>query len=113
MLSGGIGRYNEHKAAERRKMRLLIRDIFEKIDKDNRGSLSKTEIVTLIKKSKDKLKLVNPPFDVDKDWAVMKKTRDEVTFVHFEQWWKDRSGIVDPDIPVLPEVCQPPHPCAQ
>jgi hypothetical protein len=27
----------------------------------------------------------------------------EVTFPHFEDWWKSRSGIVDVSIPVLPE----------
>ena len=27
----------------------------------------------------------------------------QVTFAHFEDWWKDRSGIVDVAIPVLPE----------
>eukprot|EP01050_Picozoa_sp_SAG11_P010796 SAG11_NODE_1102_length_5866_cov_2.173574_9_plen_281_part_00 len=96
--------YNERKAEERRGTRLLIRDIFDKLDKDNSGSLSKDEIVALVKKAKDRLKLVDPPFDVEKDWAIMKKTRDEVTFVDFEGWWKERSGIVEPDIPVLPEV---------
>jgi len=27
-----------------------------------------------------------------------------VNFSSFESWWKQRSGVVEPDIPVLPEV---------
>ena len=95
--------FNERKTSERREMRLQVRDLFEKMDRDRSGKLSKEEISSLVKKSKNKLNLVDPPFDVDRDWEVMKKTDGEVTFPHFEGWWKDRSGIVDVDIPVLPE----------
>lgn len=107
--------FNERKTAERREMRLQIRDIFEKMDKDRSGCLSKDEIRTLVKKSGKKLNLVDPPFDIEEDWKAMHKIgeeRDElgeitkegeVTFPHFEDWWKDRSGIVDVAIPVLPE----------
>eukprot|EP01043_Picozoa_sp_COSAG02_P000279 COSAG02_NODE_5_length_66751_cov_63.939148_25_plen_841_part_00 len=107
--------FNERKTAERREMRLQIRDLFQKIDRDKSGCLSKDEIRTLVKKSGKKLNLVDPPFDLEKDWAAMHKIGEErdmlgeivqegeVTFAHFEDWWKDRSGIVDVAIPVLPE----------
>eukprot|EP01052_Picozoa_sp_SAG31_P008811 SAG31_NODE_451_length_15511_cov_77.547301_5_plen_83_part_00 len=28
----------------------------------------------------------------------------QVTFMAFEKWWKDRTGIADVSIPVLPEI---------
>jgi Ca2+-binding EF-hand superfamily protein len=107
--------FNERKTAERREMRLQIRDLFQKIDKDKSGCLSKDEIKMLVKKSGKKLNLVDPPFNLEKDWEAMHKIGEErdvfgqitkegeVTFSHFEDWWKDRSGIVDVSIPVLPE----------
>ena len=99
--------FNERKSAERREMRLKIRDIFEKMDKDRSGCLSKVsnndefrikneafcikneelcikndrsgclskdEIRTLVKRSKDKLNLVDPPFEIEEDWKAMKKS---------------------------------------
>lgn len=99
--------FNELKTAERRERRLIIRDLFEKMDRDRSGSLSKAEIRVLVKKAKNRLNLVDPPFDIEKDWALMKKTGpahdQEVNFPNFEDWWKGRSGIVDVSIPVLPE----------
>ena len=82
------------------------------VDKDGSGRLEKEEYALLIKKSKLKLE---PPFDLDADWALCKKVqtnlegelgghqRDEVTYHDFEQWWKGRLGIDEADIPVLPE----------
>jgi Ca2+-binding EF-hand superfamily protein len=66
--------FNERKSSERREMRLAIRDLFEKIDKDRSGKLSKTEIGQLVKKSKGKLNLIGEPFDVEQDWDAMHKT---------------------------------------
>ena len=102
--------FNERKTAERREMRLAVRELFDKMDKDRSGKLDIKEIGTLVKKSKHTLNLIGPPFDVEADWTAMRKTGQdefgeggEVTFPHFEDWWKDRSGIVDVSIPVLPD----------
>ena len=49
------------------------------------------------------------PFDRDKAWEQIRKTpyadgsKVGVNFVAFESWWKQKAGLSDPDIPVLPE----------
>ena len=53
--------FNERKTSERREMRLQVRDLFEKMDRDRSGKLSQEEISSLVKKSKNKLNLVDPP----------------------------------------------------
>ena len=56
-------------------------------------------------------------FDLETEWASITKVQpdfipgdgdeeevqEEISFSAFEAWWKDRAGIKDPDIPVLPE----------
>ena len=49
-------------------------------DKDRSGCLSKDEIRTLVKKSKDKLNLVDPPFEIEQDWKAMHKMGEERSF---------------------------------
>ena len=54
------------------------------------------------------------PVSVDEAWDQLRKVPipDDsemlgVNFSSFESWWKQRSGVVEPDIPVLPEVRAP------
>jgi len=50
------------------------------------------------------------PVSVDEAWDQLRKVPIPdsdmlgVNFSSFESWWKQRSGVVEPDIPVLPEV---------
>eukprot|EP01047_Picozoa_sp_COSAG01_P060129 COSAG01_NODE_7326_length_3250_cov_10.855284_1_plen_332_part_10 len=111
--------------AERRKVRRLVKDIFEQCDKDNSGILDKKEFALVLDKARKHMGLLD--LDLETDWASIRKVpllldtklpADEngevldslgnevpmgVTFKGFESWWKDRAGIVEPDIPVLPE----------
>jgi Ca2+-binding EF-hand superfamily protein len=104
--------FNDRKAKERREQRLAVRDLFEKTDKDRSGGIGKDELRTFYRKAKRRLNLVDPPFDLDKDFAMMStgtgnsdipEFDEQVTFHMFENWWKERTGIVDVTIPVLPE----------
>jgi Ca2+-binding EF-hand superfamily protein len=95
----------------RRKDRSQIRWLFEKLDSDSNGGLDKTEIARLFRDScrhSKQLASLDPPFDLETDWPAMDKTADtngdlQVTFDAFENWWKERCGIENPNIPVLPE----------
>jgi Ca2+-binding EF-hand superfamily protein len=47
-------------------------------------------------------------FDLEQNWAEIRKIRFAngklgVNFSAFENWWKEKTGMNDPDIPVLPE----------
>ena len=52
--------------------------------------------------------------DLHKAWAQIKKVphgeqnehgqfQEGISFKSFETWWKENAGIVEPDIPVMPE----------
>jgi CRP-like cAMP-binding protein/Ca2+-binding EF-hand superfamily protein len=48
------------------------------------------------------------PIDADAAWEVIKKVAYDdgevgINFNSFESWWKEKVGINDPDLPVLPE----------
>ena len=75
------------------------------------GTIDQTEFEQVPQVSRKKLNL---DLDVDIAWSEIKKVpcgvpdedgvyEEGVTFRAFENWWKDTAGIVDPDIPVLPE----------
>jgi Ca2+-binding EF-hand superfamily protein len=92
---------------ERREMRRQVKDVFDAVDTDQSGRLSKAEFAKLVSRAKKHLRLV-PPFDLDKDWRLCKTIRygdneEELTYPAFERWWKERLGVDDADIPVLPE----------
>ena len=86
--------FNRQKEAQRRANRIFVMELFQSFDDDNSGALGIDEIARLVKKSKHKLSLVDPPFNLEEDWKLMTKTStDEVTFHHFELWWKKRTGV--------------------
>lgn len=96
--------FNPKKEAQRRENRVRVLELFQEVDMDDSGALDKEEIGLLMRKAQGKLKLIAPAFDLDTDWEKMgKTTADCVTFHHFELWWKERTGVVEVDIPVLPE----------
>eukprot|EP01048_Picozoa_sp_COSAG05_P028779 COSAG05_NODE_9116_length_646_cov_1.197441_3_plen_111_part_01 len=108
-------------------MRRLVKDLFQSADKDNSGVLDKDEFAELVERTnKDSsLPMVTPEadaersvdpteptahtFNLDAAWENIRKVPFRegkemgVSFPGFEAWWKDRVGIDDPDIPVLPE----------
>ena len=99
-------------AVKRREVRRLVKENFELYDKDNSGILDKREFAQVVEKSR---KHMNVIVDIDEDWEAIAKVpmlgeedddgnfEEGVTFNDFERWWKERAGIVEPDIPVLPE----------
>ena len=91
---------------ERKAARKRAREIFEQIDEDGGGTLDIDEVAKMHKilmKALPKL-VLDPPFDLDRDFKDMdKSSTGEVTFAEFEWWWRSRTGDDDPDIPVLPE----------
>ena len=93
-------------------MRRTVKEIFEKADGNRGGTLDKEEFNGVCEKAKKLLGLT--VFDLEKEWASIKKVparseeafgeeEEEISFSAFEAWWKDRAGIQEPDIPVLPE----------
>jgi Ca2+-binding EF-hand superfamily protein len=100
--------WNSQKEAERRRMRRNVKELFESVDADDSGRLDRQEFGQVAKKAKNMLG-IDPPFDPVSDWEKVTKREDpttgeeEVTYQAFEAWWKERLGIVDADIPVLPE----------
>ena len=102
------GWWNIQKEQERRRMRRTVKECFEAVDVDESGRLDQDEFTAVAKKAKNALG-IDPPFDPASDWEMCKKLKnpatgeDEVTYQAFEAWWKERLGIVDADIPVLPE----------
>ena len=107
-----LGRFQ---ANQRRETRRLVKEIFEKADQSRNGSLDKKEFAFVVEKAKKLLGIES--FDLDTEWASINKVhpdcipgdgdndevQEEISFSAFEAWWKDRAGIKDPDIPVLPE----------
>jgi CRP-like cAMP-binding protein/Ca2+-binding EF-hand superfamily protein len=104
---------------ERRKVRRLVRDAFDRLDENGDGSIGMNEFEQLLKNKKLRKQLHlladsgGREFDLMEDWKLMHRRKEAlgmavtndlpVTFADFESWWKDRNGIDDPDIPVLPE----------
>ena len=102
--------YNIRMGAQRRKHRLEVKSLFEKMDLDRSGTLDYWEVQKLVKRCKKQLLLLPPEYSVDDDWAEMtvgaepaSAGAEAVTFSAFERWWKDRMGLVEADTPVLPE----------
>ena len=103
---------SRYRAIERREVRRLVKENFELYDKDNSGMLDKHEFEQVVLKTN---KYMNMAINIEEDWAAISKVpigeedpgtgefEEGVTFNDFERWWKERAGIVEPDIPVLPE----------
>lgn len=100
--------FNAFLEKQRRTVTRAVKEIFNKIDKEGSGFLNKEQFGLLAEKAKLQL---DPPFDLDSDWkrcktnkALGDKSEELVLkFGGFEAWWKERLGIDEPDIPVLPE----------
>ena len=101
---------------DRRQARGHIKNLFKYYDTDGSGALAKDELAKLVKKAREKLNIDFDEKDWENDWEMMHKTlHDKVVFASFENWWKERLGIVKASIPVLPEsmvnrivACNPP-----
>ena len=112
-LNAGEVTYNQFKKwwflkkdDERKAARKRAKELFNEIDEDGGGTLDIDEVAKMHKvlmKNFPKVEL-EPPFDLEKDFADMDKTgTGEVSFAEFEYWWRSRTGDDEPDIPVLPE----------
>eukprot|EP01052_Picozoa_sp_SAG31_P001810 SAG31_NODE_61_length_29286_cov_444.645973_3_plen_875_part_00 len=103
--------WNMKQEVERRWIRRTIRELWDNADDDKDGSLSRDEVIRLLNRSRKLMKSWDPPFDLDRDWAMMcggiggvdPNAVEGVTYAEFEDWWKRRNGIEDVDIPVFPE----------
>ena len=94
--------WNTKKELERRESRRHVKDIFDSFDRDQGGTLDKEEMARMCSRAMKRLKIDD--FNLEDDWEAMhKEPRGGVTFSAFEAWWKDRMGITDAEIPVLPE----------
>eukprot|EP01052_Picozoa_sp_SAG31_P020732 SAG31_NODE_1572_length_7850_cov_28.848794_3_plen_514_part_00 len=68
------------------------------------------QVATFFKMAHKHIK-VNPPFSLDDDWVrlcadsvpIAAGEKQGVTFPMFESWWKDRAGIRQADLAVIPE----------
>jgi Ca2+-binding EF-hand superfamily protein len=100
--------YNTTQERIRRAKVRYVKELFNAADKDGNGKLDKQEFCRLAVKAQLGL---DPPFNVEKDWAMCKKTtarvsdgsEPEVNYSSFEKWWRERLGISAPLLPVLPE----------
>ena len=104
--------WNRHREVERRRARRDVKELFDLVDDDGSGLLDKEELADFVKKAQKfkSLKDViegDRPFELEKDWKLMRRGApgglQGVSFLMFESWWKDRAGISDQDIVVLPE----------
>lgn len=95
----------------RRAVRREVKENFELFDRDHSGILDYGEFTQVVHKTQ---KFMNVEVDLDADWAAISKVpigeanevgefEEGVTFNDFERWWKERAGVREPDIPVLPE----------
>jgi Ca2+-binding EF-hand superfamily protein len=91
----------------RRELRNNVREVFDMVDEDGGGTLDIDECATMMGKIGKKFKGVDfdPPFHLADDFAVMEIVRGEgeVTWEEFLEWFMERTGDDEPDIPVLPE----------
>ena len=99
--------YNTTQERLRRAKVRYVKELFKAVDKDGSGRLDKEEFGRLAAKAQLGL---DPPFNLETDWAKCKKTKDlhdssedEVNYSSFEAWWRERLGISAPMLPVLPE----------
>ena len=103
------GWWNTGKEMSRLKLKRAVRDTFEAIDADGDARLNRAEFALFARRAKAHLKGLEPPFDLAADWGRCAKVvnahtgEEELTYQKFEMWWKERLGIVDANIPVLPE----------
>eukprot|EP01043_Picozoa_sp_COSAG02_P015947 COSAG02_NODE_691_length_18445_cov_23.541099_12_plen_784_part_00 len=95
-----------HREIERRRARRDIKELFDSVDTDHSGELDRDELGRFVDKVGDKLD-IDPAFDLVRDWKLMRQAApqgvDGVTFPMFELWWRDRMGVTDGDLCVIPE----------
>ncbi len=95
-----------HREIERRRARRDIKELFDSVDTDRSGELDREELGRFVDKAGDKID-IDPAFDLVKDWKLMRQGApqgvDGVTFPMFELWWRDRMGVTDGDLCVIPE----------
>ncbi len=90
----------------RRELRNNVRQVFEMTDEDGSGMVDKKECGTMMVKIGKAFKGVDfdPPFSLEEDFAAMDvQNRGEVSWEEFLDWFMQRTGDDEPDIPVLPE----------
>ena len=102
--------YRHTQEEVRNKQVRTYKELFKQVDRDSSGRLTRDEFCLIARKAKFPM---SPPFDEETDWRSVRKVRegldgheadDEmVTYAGFEQWFKRRLDIEEPDIPVLPE----------
>ena len=96
--------YNARMGSERRRKRIQVKAVFEKLDTDRTGTLTKEGVAKLVRSTKKLLKLLPPDYHAEDDWHEMTLGADrDVTFADFDTWWKNRMGLVEADTPVIPE----------
>lgn len=104
--------YNLHMGAQRRKCRMDVKNLFDKLDADHTGTINKQQLKTLVKRAHKKLALLPPKFDLDRDWGYLTSEREStepndpflvVSWPEFERWWKNRCGLTEANTPMIPE----------
>ena len=106
--------FARYTAVERRNIRRAIKVMFEALDTDASGLLDKDEFTKLVEKAEHRDDLPHflgpdSKFEVDSEWDSMAKvafgegTELGINFATFEGWWREKVGIRDTDVPVLPE----------
>lgn len=104
--------YNETMAQVRRKVRMEVKTMFERMLHDARG-ISKEGFNKLCSRCLSRLYLLAPGWESEKDWALLldlsghegRADDSDMTcsWTEFERWWKHRMGLIEGDTPVIPE----------
>jgi hypothetical protein len=104
--------YNETMGQARRRVRLEIKTMFERMVHDT-GGISVAGFHKLCSRSTSRLYLLAPGWESEKDWRLLldlsglEERADDVdltiSWAEFERWWKHRMGLMEADTPVIPE----------
>lgn len=104
--------YNETMGQARRRVRLEIKTMFERMVHDTRG-ISLAGFNKLCTRTQTRLYLLAPGWDSEKDWRLLLDLSglgdraDDIdmtaSWTEFERWWKHRMGLIEADTPVIPE----------
>jgi hypothetical protein len=104
--------FSTYVGAERRKNRIAVKKLFDKLDADHSGTLNKKQFAILVKNCRKKLSLLPPEFNIDRDWGYVTSGSQltdpsdqhlAVSWSEFERWWKNRCGVVETNTPIIPE----------
>jgi hypothetical protein len=105
--------YNETMGQARRRVRLEIKTMFERMVHDTRG-VSREGFNRLCSRNSSRLYLLAPGWDSSgTDWKLLlelsglgDRAEDSdmtASWTEFERWWKHRMGLIEADTPVIPE----------